>query len=331
MQKIVLAVALFLTLVTPAMAVTESEVLANAFTAPKSEASFYPTITTMMEMKTAMEEWARFKPADLWAPQSVVIDDTSVMQNEVLTVQWHMDSRAMTTNGFYKTRTGPDYGRAVLIIPGSGDNQGRQVYQGQGYHGDIVAQMRQYGDTFVYVRAGHDFRNLTDGINRVSDALFDGITTANGTSHDTLWAIEMVAIVKYLRQHYNKVIVAGLSQGATFASLVCLLTAPDACALASGFSLKEYDFSAYGAGGGMNIPGLMQEWPEDRVKSVMQAQTTRYMLSYSTAEGVSLWGLEASEGGPTATELNLGARMNLVIHGQGHVFPQPQTNSFVSE
>lgn len=327
------------------MTVTSLDLLGVAFTAPMPATTFNTEITNFYSYKSAVQEPGVWSPDDIWDYESnYLFEDSPSVSANIWQIPFSVSGKQGAQTVAYKsafTGTGAAPNAAILLIPGSGDNQVGAVVAGTGYHGTTLANMNALADTFVYMRHGHDQRAqwgaTPAGNKRIGDAFYDAAAIAEGGSLHTCWLVEIVALYRYLKTQYAKVGIAGLSQGAMLAAVAALAASPDFVICASGFSLNDYRCAGLGTLSGVNVPGLQKKWPQESLISRIKAQPTEWLITHSsvTTSGVSPEPIDQSswEESMAYTEGMLEDAANVTVHShdQGHAFPQPFTGDFIGD
>ncbi len=128
---------------------------------------------------------------------------------------------------------------AFLLVPGNGHNQTYELAQGTGYHNQLC-QMKnhciQYGDVFAFQKPNQESRAIHWNGKRLDDYLIWYLNTAF-TPYGINYLVEIIAWVKYLQAHYDKVFVFGLSEGGYSTMLTSMYTQPDAVIISGGYSV----------------------------------------------------------------------------------------------
>lgn len=318
-------------------------------------AGFYPILNTFADMTGIInDDWARWKAADLALAgddANITILDTTTFQSACLVIRYELNGKegkvelwsrhyGMTTNGASATSNyGQSSGKAVLIVPGSGNNQtvhmmnnAANVPGTQDYQNILFPIGTATGDAYVYQWPGQDLRALI-GSNyptpkKLLIGFIENLLIMAGTSTATLVSIEMAVAMKWLRTansinsdwpSYTKIGVLGLSKGAFPALMCAMMTEPTACVVASGFSLKEFRSQGFGEGGG-NIPNINDTWDHDTVVSTITGGPTKFYYTASTAVPETAIMLEEAATDETADAL-AGANFTYNKHAQGHCYP----------
>lgn len=190
------------------------------------------------------------------------------------------------------TQVAPDSDIGFLIIPGSNQNQTTDVIKGDGYYNYncyVKDHLQNYGDVFILCKPLEDYRALqwnqnkfnssdynTPGLRYVYDYL-DSINRPYGTNY----LIECLALLKYMNQHYKKVVVLGCSMGGYSALLAALHSAVDGAMIASGYS-THFDDVPYiqfeVAQHFQNIPSLLNDTV---IKEKINHSNSEFLFSFA--------------------------------------------------
>lgn len=150
-----------------------------------------------------------------------------------------------------------------------------------------------------------------------------------GGSYSTRYIVDIIALTKYLKTAYEKVVVIGLSQGGSAALFVALQAEPDVAVVASGFSILN-NGPAYVAGvNQIIIPGFLAIYTPEYIAEIIKSQSTRYLFTYGKSEtGVYRYETEAR-----VTEEFFGdlEQLEFSYHPGGHVFPVDVIKEFLSK
>lgn len=236
---------------------------------------------------------------DDWAgmPSNVEFLAAEIDQDDVLRLDFAINGKPSYL--FALVRSGPTWCNA-LIVPGSGDHQGRQVYDGHGphpYHGRIAHELAEVCDTTIYVRPGHDLRSYegvgVDGaVQRISELTMDSLSEHRGGSSDLTMLIEVTALAHWLND--RPLATLALSAGASWLAIAAMRVPACSVTLAGGFSLAEFRASSFGANGGMQISGLLEWVTESGMIEALDRPGVQ--VSNSTNEGWSTFAWEAETG-----------------------------------
>ena len=137
---------------------------------------------------------------------------------------------------------------ALLIIPGSGSNQSSKIYLNDkdNYHYGLKSNLEKDFDIYVFIKPNEDYLAVHNNLNKINYDYIYNWHINNGGSYSFSYIVQSIAFSKYLKKNYNKVVVAGLSQGAEAAFINSLYSDPDYAIISSGLSLyhKDLEISA---------------------------------------------------------------------------------------
>lgn len=308
--------------------------------------TMFSPASTYSAINTILDSWAQFNQADLddaANPANITISNTSTFTSAILTINYTINGKngtvhvwarhyGMTVNGASTSpgQYGSSSSRAVLIIPGSGNNETCDMMNSTGYDNVLFPVGTATGDAYVYQYPGQDLRSIY-GTNSPQKkfgigAIENHMITA-GTSTAILALMEICVIMKYLRTassvnatfpQYTKIGIMGLSKGAFYSMMGALYTEPAAAIIASGFSLKEYRFNRLGNGN--NIPSIEDTWDQDTLIDAVQNSATKFYYTCSNSGNEIAIMKEEAADSETATAL-AGSNFTYNMHGSGHVYP----------
>ena len=219
--------------------------------------------------------------------------------------------------------------QSVLIIPGSGSNQSSAIYarDAANYHFGILDAVDSSFSRYVLIKPNEDCIAFHNGTARLDPDFFVNWLLNRGASYSANYIVNSLAVTKYLRQRYRKVVVAGLSQGGAAALLNALQSKPDAAIVASGFSVLDERITWAGYDQ-IVIPGLHQRLDIDTVRDAIKRSPTRFLFT---------WG--ENERGPfrvdehdhlTCDYLSGLRNVDCAVHKGGHVFPVDLIRRFLA-
>jgi len=181
---------------------------------------------------------------------------------------------------------------AVLFITGSGTNNGTAMVRGEGYqniYGFQKDSLATLGDVYIAIRPLIDFRAFVwDRVNSPA-ALNSEFPIPNqissylngrGTPYGVNCLIESIALVKYLKSKYQRVIIAGLSYGGQYTTLNTLESAPEGALVSGGYTIlvdetsqtNNYQMASFGS--------LFYSLNRDSVKNNIGKSTTEFLFSW---------------------------------------------------
>ena len=219
---------------------------------------------------------------------------------------------------------------AALIIPGSGLNVSFPVYKKDrsSYCFSIIPALGNSCDNYVLIKPNEDCLAFHNGKKKLHLNYFVNWLLENGSSYSAHYITGSLAVTKYLQERYDKVVVAGLSQGGRAALLSSLQSQPDAAIIASGFTILRQKVQA-AAHNQIIIPGLRNRFGFDAIRSRIQKSPTRYLFTYGQKEH-GTYKMEAEE---RLTEKFLSGCPNVECksHSGGHIFPTEIIGEFLSK
>lgn len=187
---------------------------------------------------------------------------------------------------------------AFLIITGSGTNNGGQMVRGEGYqniYGYLRDSLAQYGDVYIAIRPLIDFRSLVwNGQELNSEFPIPGQITNwlnsshyghEGTPYGINSLIESIALGKYLKLKYDKVIITGLSYGGAYTDLNAFESVPDAALISGGYSIlydqtnanNDFEIASFGS--------LWYSKERDSIKAMISKTQTQFLYSWGKDTG----------------------------------------------
>lgn len=192
-------------------------------------------------------------------------------------------------------KVSPDDEIAFLIIPGSLANQTSDVIRGTGYHNlncYVKNTLQKFGDVFILCKPLEDYRALqwngkkfnskdyvTPGLRYIYDYL-DSINHPYGTNY----LIEVLSMLKYMNQHYKKVVLLGCSMGGYSALLGALNSEVDGAMIASGYSIHFDDIPALQFSVTQLFKNLPLLYTDSLIKNKLSESRTEYLFSYADQE-----------------------------------------------
>jgi hypothetical protein len=219
--------------------------------------------------------------------------------------------------------------QATLIIPGSGLNQSSAIYKGDrtNYHYGIIEAFGSF-DKFVLIKPNEDCLAIHNGKAKLNAQFYINWLLNQGASYSAVYIAHSLAITKYLQETYDKVVVAGLSQGGAAALLNALQSYPTAAIIASGFSImsEKVDWAGYNQ---IIIPGLNKRLSMDAIRLIMQrSPTTHFLFTYGKGEE-GTYKIEAEQRLSCDYSSSL-ENVKCEIHNGGHVFPTDIISKFLT-
>lgn len=219
---------------------------------------------------------------------------------------------------------------AVVIIPGSGDNQSSAIYlrDGDNYHHGVLDAFFDI-DAFILIKPNHDILAIHDGQKKLDDSFIVNWHINNGGSYSASYIVQSMALTKYIQNKYTRTIVAGLSQGGAAALLNAMQSEPDMVIVSSGYSVID-DVAEWGGFNQIIIPGIRRILSWQNLSSrISNMKETNFFFSYGRDE-VGTYKMESVSGTSChkLNEINRD-RVKCLSFDGGHAFPVSEIRSFI--
>ena len=162
----------------------------------------------------------------------------------------------------------------------------------QNYYGFQKDTLATIGDVYIAIRPLNDFRNFV--WDRPNNPLalnseypipsqITSYLNGRGTPFGVNSLIESIALVKYLKTKYQKVVIAGLSYGGQYTTLNAFETAPEGALISGGYSItvdqtsvnNDFQLASFGP--------LFYSLNRDSVKNNIGKSTTEFLFSWGRA------------------------------------------------
>lgn len=209
---------------------------------------------------------------------------------------------------------------AVLVIPGSGKNQSYDIANNiRNYHGNLNFIKNEF-DVFLYIKPNEGIRAIHNNKKKLRNGFLTGRMINQGNSYSSTYILETLFWVDYLKSKYESVIIMGLSQGGEASLINCLLTNPNKCVVASGYSVLNDKFS-WLENGGIIIPNIQKKFNVETIKENIYLSSTRYIFTWGKKE-YGVYKIESKNMNTCNEFVNLA--IDCFIHSGGHEFPESQ-------
>ena len=111
---------------------------------------------------------------------------------------------------------------AALIIPGSGINQSSRIYGNDpsNYHFGIMEALGSSFNKYVLIKPNEDCLAFHNGRQKLNNGFIINWLLDHEAFYSAHYITSSLAITKFLQDKYDKVVVAGLSQGGAAALLI---------------------------------------------------------------------------------------------------------------
>jgi hypothetical protein len=314
----------------------EAELIELAITQPLYGGPLkYPEVTAIADI--AEQVCGLFMPIDVF---SDAYDELSVLDTgrecldgptcyyEHVWVRYDLDQLVYSAYAYFKESEDPSSAHAALIIPGSGTNQSTGIHRNDpgNYHYNIAEVVNEDWDMFVYVKPNEDFLAIHDGRRKLKQEYLIRPLLNYGGSYSCRYLVDTMAMVKYLKTEYDRVVVIGLSQGGEAALYNSVQSHPDGAVISSGFSVLVDTFVDGGLGQ-IIVPGMKEHLMNEDVFNGIRGFRTRYLFSWGKLEK-GIYKVEA-ELGCAAEFFSPLLNVTCVSHDMGHVFPEAEIAEFL--
>lgn len=214
---------------------------------------------------------------------------------------------------------------AVLMIPGTGENQSSQVYLGseENYHCCLYPMLRHY-DAYIQILPNQDHRAWHNGRGlKISWNYILRWQINNGGSYSASYIAETIALKKYLSSRNDAVALVGLSQGANAALIAGSISPPDALVVSSGYSVGQLA-TEFADEMQITLPGISLLLDPENIATKLEFPT---QFSFGLMEtGVYGWEATSQE---TCKFFAGNPQIECVIHREGHTFPEASVIEFL--
>jgi hypothetical protein len=298
---------------------------AEALVAP--EAQILPPIHSLEEMASQLKGWvtdARRFPAAFARLQL----GRAVRRDSLLLLDYVLDKPSQAA-AYAVPMRGGEAECAILVIPGSGENQAYEMFRGnpENYQKNIVDIGAGYCDVFIQIKRNDSLYALHNGQRRLRDSYVYNYLINRGGSYSALYLTDALAMAKHLKNAYRRLVVAGLSQGGLAALLVASQANPQGLIAASGYTVL-LDFLEPGNADQIVLPGLWQElYSQESIARWFSSTETKVLLTYGQEER-NLYGIDAAEN-RTCQRFTQFSNVSCAIHGGGHEYVEPLVRRFL--
>lgn len=179
---------------------------------------------------------------------------------------------------------------AFIIMQGTGTNGTIDVVTGNGYHNLNCYEMdhlRQKGDVFTLIKPNEDIRAIRWNNKKLGSYIFPYLE-AYKRHYGLTYLAELIALTKYLKQHYLNVVVCGLSEGGYAALLASLYEEPDGVVVSGGYSI---DFDTYAWSNTVlrtRFDSLLDQYTRVPLKNRLMNSQSNYLFTWGDLETVPL-------------------------------------------
>jgi predicted esterase len=147
------------------------------------------------------------------------------------------------------------------------------------------------------------------------------------SSYSASYLLKAMAFMKWAKTVYTKTAIAGLSQGGAATLYMTVISQPDIALIASGHSVLFNDVNIGGANQLLAVPGYVDLFQAENLRSELQNSKTNYFFSWGKMEG-DYYGIESSDK-LTASWIEDLKNVDIAIHNGGHEFPVKEIQEFL--
>lgn len=315
------------------LAADDQELLRYAFTDPRIEGEqLLPPISTIDELFVANQRmflpvdafFEAYENIDIVADERLTINDG---QTSLLKLTYRLAGREYDTYAYTRMADGGSR-NAALLIPGSAANLATKMFDDDlaCNHDGIVDAVGDNADRYIFIKPNDDCLAIHNGEKKLDVNFFVNWHLENGGSYSAHYIASTLAFSKYLQEKYDRLLVAGLSQGGGAAMLNVLQSQPDVAVIASGFSIINQK-ALWSGHNQIIIPGVGQRWSYETIRDEIQHMPTRFLFTYGEKE-VGTYRIEATE---HLSKKFLAPCQNVKfhVHGGGHEYPTEACRNFI--
>ncbi len=211
---------------------------------------------------------------------------------------------------------------AFIIMQGTGTNGIIDIVTGNGYHNlncYTMDHLRQSGDVFTLIKPNEDTRAIRWNGNKLGGYIFPYLE-AYKHHYGLTYLAELIAMTKYLKQHYLNVVVCGLSEGGYAALLASLFEEPDGVVVSGGYSI---DFDTYAWSNAVlrtRFDSLLDQYTRLPLRDRLLNSNSHYLFTWGNFETVPLM-QEEHDSVFTQTYLNGLSNCTYYYNFNYHSFP----------
>jgi hypothetical protein len=308
----------------------ENEILQYGFPYPLDQSFGLDNkeIINIEDLNKQIEEF--FIPAQLYfnAYNDLKIDSSFFRSDSIFYVEYNLGGKQLKSYSSFKPGFNQveKFKTAIVIIPGSGENQSIEIFNGVGYHLDIANNMANLGDVFIATKPNQDYLAIHRGGGKLDYSFLVNYMLNKGGSYSVSYLVNTLATVKYLKTVYDRVFVVGLSQGGLATLLNSLQSSPDAAVIASGFTITR-DLFEWSGVDQIIIPNSSNIYSKEKIREIISRQSTNYFFTWGASD-IGIYKLEA-ENNYTCNYFSDLKNVKCQSYDQGHHFPRPHTANFL--
>lgn len=268
----------------------EEPVLDVLFSDPMNDADvqLYDEITSLKQLQDTYRTLFPFSNEDFYTCyDSLKTPELKWLQDTLVTVDVSYKAKKAKGYAYFKPAVSNE-NTAIFIIPGSGHNQSGDMYRDvpSNYHNvpeSIFGRYAEQGDVYLFIKPNEDIlaihrNHLKAGIPNI----YPQLQVAN-TPYAANYLIHCLSFIKALKTKYERVIIAGLSQGGFATLMVSQISEPTACIVASGYSIL-FEEAYYGNQNQPMMSNFYDHFSKEIIKSTIAQKSTYYLFSWGFDE-----------------------------------------------
>ncbi|HNF72758.1 MAG TPA: hypothetical protein PLP34_10100, partial [Chitinophagaceae bacterium] len=177
---------------------------------------------------------------------------------------------------------------AFMIIPGSHENESTLMTLGLDYANQLCYMqqtMARHGDVYTLIKPNEDHRAIQWNGNRLGNYLIWYLDSAN-RHYGVNYLIETIAWIKFLKTRYDKVYIAGISEGGYAALLASFLSPGDGSIISGGYTILFDSLPASNAILHERFDSLVDYYHAGQVWNSIQAKTTPFCFTWGDGDPV---------------------------------------------
>lgn len=179
---------------------------------------------------------------------------------------------------------------AYIIMQGSGINNTKDLVNDTGYHNincKLLSHLKSKGDVFTLIKPNEDIRAMYWNGMKLNDYIFSYLETSKH-HYGINYLIELIALIKYVKQYYDKVYLLGLSEGGYASLLANLFEETDEVVISGGYSINFDTFAWSNSTLRTRFDSLVDRYVKFNLKTKIQQSNTSYLFTWGNNETVPL-------------------------------------------
>jgi hypothetical protein len=287
-RRLQFLIIVFCSLSGKAKAQSEQGLLDLFFTAPmdtKAPSMLYEEIDSLQKLNSTFQRIFPFPTVTFYdCYNSLKVSSVAFMADSLAYVDVDLDGNTARAMCYFKPTTATQTRTAVFLVPGSGNNQSGEIYRNTlgNYHNynANTETYRDLADIYIYIKPNEDILALHHNGKKLNwPALTPHLLTTD-RSYASNYLTQCLGFIRSLKQQYDRVILAGLSQGSMACAVLAFISEPVGAVLASGYTIL-FDEDYYADLNQVLMPDLFVRFSKENVHEIMTRKSTYYLLSYA--------------------------------------------------